>query len=171
MAGWDKSEFTETMLLSLFRWIDVLKNEKNNDSPMKNKIYSELRQLTDEQLEETLQRIGQTITDTMEFNFYGAYQIDFNALLRIITDGPPRYELDLLTFRKQLKSGDIEFLKEAMSRLPEIFKSYRFIDYLLSVTQCENITLELKAQRATCTLPPWMVDTEEDDPVMGLGPL
>lgn len=46
-------------------------------SSYKQAIYAELDKLTDDELVKTLLQIGKNMTDTMEFNFYGAYAIDF----------------------------------------------------------------------------------------------
>ena len=42
------------------------------------------------------------------------------------------------------------------ANLPELFNSYRFIDYLLSNTTNSLIATELSMQRENCTLPFWM---------------
>ncbi len=153
----------QILTLNFFRFIDVLRDaECHEDVYMKRSIYQSLERLNDADLQETLQRIGQAMTDTMEFNFYGAYKIDFSALLSInIEKGPSHYQLDLAHFREQLKKGEMEALEEAICQCPEVFKSYRFVDHLLSMTADETIISVLEAQRAKCALPAWMGDTEE----------
>jgi hypothetical protein len=144
-------EMHQILTLNFFRLIDALPPQ----SIHKNIIYDELNKLSINELEETLLQIGKNMTDTMEFNFYGAYKIDFSALLMIKKE-KPAYSLELLSFINELKKGNVEALNDAMSQLPEIFNSYRFIDYLLSTTNHENITTALQERRKNCSLPLWM---------------
>lgn len=41
-----------------------------------------------------------------------------------------------------------------------LFDSYRFIDYLLSVTNNAKVVAELQAQRKKCSLPTWMEEAK-----------
>lgn len=146
----------QILTLNFFRFVDKLMNSDSSENTYdKEKIYSSLSKLTDEELVETLLEIGRNMTDTMEFNFYGAYKIDFSALLTIKNDRPS-YTLDLPTFIDELKAGNLETLNKAMVKLPEIFNSYRFIDHLLSNTDNEIVIASLQKQREKCTLPTWM---------------
>jgi len=68
----------QILTLNFFRFIDVL------DSKNKAKeIYANLNQLDNDELVNVLQQIGINMTDTMEFNFYGAHKINFSSLLKI----------------------------------------------------------------------------------------
>ena len=146
----------QILTLNFFRFVDKLMNSDFSENTHdKEQIYSALSKLTDEELVETLLEIGRNMTDTMEFNFYGAYKIDFSALLTIKNDHPS-YTLYLPSFIDELKAGNLETLNEAMVKLPEIFNSYRFIDHLLSNTDNEIVIASLQEQREKCTLPAWM---------------
>ena len=46
-------------------------------------IYDSLDKLTIDELSVCLTTIGQTISDTAEFNFYGAHLIDFDSLVSL----------------------------------------------------------------------------------------
>lgn len=148
-------EMHQILTLNFFRFIDRLVCENERESIHKKIIYDALAKLNDLQLADTLLQIGKQMTDTMEFNFYGAYRIDFTALLMIKKD-EPAYTLDLPAFVEALKTGDIEELHEVIEKLPEIFNSYRFLDYLLSKTQNKTVILELGAQREKCLIPSWI---------------
>ncbi len=129
----DLEKMHEILTLNFFRFVDALYMPWDPDAPCVNKeeIYSALNALSKEELVATLQAIGKQMTDTMEFNFYGAYQIDFSALLEISANN---YTLILPTFIEALNNGQMEQLEEAKERLPEIFESERFVAYL-----CANI--------------------------------
>lgn len=144
---------------SCYQYEDDYKNEKN--TYYNKKIYLELSKLSDQELIETLQRIGKSMTDTMEFNLYGAYRIDFSALLAI-KNNHLAYTLDLPSFINELNVGNLGKLNEAKVKLPEIFNSYRFVDYLLSTTANEIVIAELKGLRQKCTLPNWMEGLKQD---------
>jgi predicted DNA-binding protein YlxM (UPF0122 family) len=149
-------EMHRILTLNFFRFIDRLMNSNFSENKHdKKQIYSALSKLNDQELVETLLQIGKNMTDSMEFNFYGAYKIDFAALLTI-KDEHSSYTLNLPTFVNELKAGDLGKLNEAREKLPEIFNSYRFIDYLLSTTNNEKVIAELQEQRKKCILPSWM---------------
>lgn len=150
LISYNLEKMHQILTLNFFRFIDNL-----DDKTIKEKIYSALSKLDDEMLTTILKEIGVKMTDTMEFNFYGAYKIDFSALLRIKND-KTQYRLDLQTFVDELKAGNVSKLREAMENLPEIFNSYRFIDYLLSNTKNETIISELSERRQNCTHPSWI---------------
>ncbi|CDZ76370.1 hypothetical protein BN59_00639 [Legionella massiliensis] len=146
----------QILTLNFFRFIDRLMClDFSENSYYKKSIYTELDKLSDHELEKTLMEIGINMTDTMEFNFYGAHTIDFSALLTIKKE-EPSYTLAFPTFIYELKSGNLKKLNEAMEELPEIFNSYRFIDYLLSTSNDEGIIARLTQQRSKCNLPNWM---------------
>lgn len=150
------NEMHQILTLNFFRFIDGLMNyDSSKNTHSREKIYAALSKLSDDQLIATLLQIGKNMTDTMEFNFYGAYKIDFSAILTIQNDNPP-YILDLPRFIDELKAGNIEMLNEAMVKLPTIFNSYRFIDHLLSNTNNETVIASLQIQKEKCTLPAWM---------------
>lgn len=160
LIAYNIKEMNEILTLNFFRFIDNLMTPKLIENrEVKTCIYSALAKITDEEeLVTTLQAIGKQMTDTMEFNFYGAYKIDFSALLTISNDNPP-YSLNLQTFIHALQAGNIEKLNEAMEKIPPLFNSYRFIDYLLAHTSDKIIVATLQQQREKCTLPPWLEES------------
>ncbi|WP_454783274.1 hypothetical protein [Legionella sp. WA2022007384] len=146
----------QILTLNFFRFIDRLMClDFSENSYYKQAIYTELDKMSEEELVETLQQIGKNMSDTMEFNFYGAYMIDFFALLSIKKEHPS-YTLDLYSFVYELKVGNLGKLKEAMAELPEVFGSYRFIDYLLTTTNNQTVVAELMLLRSKCSVPYWM---------------
>ena len=149
LIAYDLEKMHQILTLNFFRFIDNL-----DDEAWGKKIYSALDKLDDKELAKTLEQIGKQMTDTMEFNFYGAYQIDFSTLLTIKTNDPP-YILHLPDFVNKLKIGNTDKLHEAMKNIPEIFQSHRFIDFLLSVTKNEAVVDELTEQRSKCIMPSW----------------
>lgn len=84
---------------------------------------------------EFLQALGCTMSDTAEFNIYGAYKLDFTAIKSIniykYKDSRITYTLELKQFVEQLQAGNIAALEKAIKNIPSLFTSYRFIDYLL----------------------------------------
>ncbi|MGL5743215.1 MAG: hypothetical protein ACRCXC_12110 [Legionella sp.] len=100
------------------------------------------------------------ISDTAEFNFYGAHQIDFSRLVSITTNYTKEkygdYVLNMTVFQNQLNLGNLEALEVAKEKIPEIFHSYRFVDYLLSKTTSEIAKNALQEILATCDAPSLM---------------
>lgn len=144
LISYNTKKMHQILTLNFFRFIDSLqdKDPQNNTKAI---IYKELQKLDEPTLVKTLQEIGKQCSDTMEFNFYGAYKIDFSALLTIkrpavrnegwqsyiFTYSKPAYTLNLPDFIEMLKKGNVKKLEEVKKELPYIFNSYRFIDYLL----------------------------------------
>ena len=153
----------QILTLNFFRFVDALVSENGNPSKLKNEIYSALTNLSENELVETLKEIGAQMTNTMEFNFYGAHKIDFNSLLSIQKEilaldpmmEDANFKLKLQDFISALRVGDLAKLNEAQEKIPELFKSYRFIDYLLSQVENTNITERLNQYREDCDLPTW----------------
>lgn len=145
-------EMHRILALNFFRFVD---NLEDREGIYKKMIYDAISKLNDSELIDTLLRIGRHMTDSMEFNIYGNYQIDFSALLMIKKDSSS-YSLNLQLLVDELKTGNLEKLYEVMNELPEIFKSYRFIDYLLSSTQNKNVISVLMTQRKICIIPGWL---------------
>lgn len=148
------------LTLNFFRFIDTLMTLDSCERVIseniadKQAMYTQLSQLNDEELVETLHDIGKKISDTMEFNFYGSYRIEFEALLSI-TNQEWAYTLNMASFIKELKAGNLDMYYDASVHLPELFKSYRFIDFLLSTTSHETVVGVLQEQRIFCALPAW----------------
>ena len=147
--------------MNFFRFIDELLERKTGkpNTQQINAIYTALDKLTDDELTTVLKDIGTKMTDTMEFNFYGAHKINFDSLLKISkTDGS--FTLKLPEFITALQSGDMNQLNITKEYLPEILLSYRFLDYLLSKVTHEIIRTELLRCRESCTLPFWRPSTQ-----------
>lgn len=138
----NKKEMHQILILNFFRFFDKLGGWIQKD------IYTAMNQLDDSALKDTLTTIGQLMTDTMEFNFYGAHQIDFDTLLIISSDSPP-YQLVIKDFIRDLNHGNIDKLNEAIKNLPDAFSSYRFVNYLISKTTSEPMLTALKDHKAT----------------------
>jgi hypothetical protein len=157
-------EMHRILTLNFFRFVDHFMNSDFSENTYyKEQIYSALSKLSDQELVETLLKIGKNMTDSMEFNFYGAYKIDFPSLLTIKNENSS-YTLKLPTFVDELKAGNLGKLNEASEKLPEIFNSYRFIDYLISTTNNKRVIAELQEQRKKCTLPSWMEESKQETP-------
>lgn len=152
------NNFAEThkiLALNFFRFIDGLHrgDEKcTPDNSSKESIYEALALLDDEELATVLHDIGQQMTDTMEFNIYGVCKIDFSALSKIAIKG---YTLDFPAFVNALKEGNLAKLVEAEEKIPQIFASARFLDYLLANTQDETVVAALIKLKEKCVIPAW----------------
>lgn len=148
LIAYDLKKMHQILTLNFFRFIDAL-----DDKTLRDKIYAALNGLSDEMLVQVLKKISKQMTDTMEFNFYGAYKIDFAALIAIKIYGKV---LDLPEFVKELELGNIPRLEQVMKDMPQIFTSYRFIDYLLSNTNSNAVITMLNEQREKCVVPEWL---------------
>lgn len=168
LIAYNIKEMHQILTLNFFRFIDNLKDEENlKDEKRIKEIYTAFSQLNEKQLLTTLKEIGEHLTDSMEFNIYGAYKIDFSALKTIKIDQQldeldeeenkesRYYVLDLPSLISELTIGKLNLLNEAIEKIPEIFTSYRFIDYLISSTQNEIAIDALQKQRSECSLPFW----------------
>ena len=148
----------QILTLNFFRFIDILRSDDGIAAAKTRAIYAEIEKLSDWELENFLQDLGRQMTDTTEFNFYGAYRVDFDAIrsIAIYTEKTKTYELNMWDFTSQLQRGNLSALHEAREKIPTLFASYRFIDYLLSNSLHENTVRELTILRAGITTPPWL---------------
>lgn len=166
LIAYDLQKMHQILTLNFFRFIDNLHISQANSKsrPIKataliDEIYSRLNQLSDEHLVCFLQEVGAQMTDTMEYNFYGAHKIDFSSLVRLSTCNAtpqPIFTLHLDTFFESLQSGNMQAVDDAKTHLPGLFKSYRFLDYLLTKTSHEPMIIELRKMRAQCKAPLWL---------------
>lgn len=146
----------QILTLNFFRYLDSLEIIKpNTGCPGKEEIYAALSKLNDEELKLKLEEIGQKCCDTMEFNFYGVYQIDFSALKKV-SQRNPAYSLDLHEFIAELNQGDLTRFHEGLEKLPTLFQSYRFMDYIIAQVTNKEILPLLQAQREQCTVPAFL---------------
>lgn len=139
------ADFDSILTLNFFRFIDNLLNCYCKPAPnMIAEIYSDIERLDERELIAFLTELGKKMTATAEFNFYGAYQFDFN-LVKTITDiknfSDPQsmFTIDLPEFILALNQGDLEQLEQAIERLPEVFSSQRFVDYLQSKVTDQSV--------------------------------
>lgn len=130
----------QILTLNFFRFLDNLKkldreNLYMNGSPDEkriNSIYADINELNPTELSQFLIELGQNMSDTAEFNIYGAYKIDFAAIKSITIRDKT---LDFVQFVTELQSGEIEKLNATIQDFPTLFKSYRLLNYLLSKVQ------------------------------------
>ena len=154
----DLKKMHQLLTLNFFRFLDNTTAINNGDCKDDiQQIYSQLNDANDKELTSSLESIGHAMTRTMELNFYGAHQIDFSTLLEIKKDQSCR--LRMPEFIKRLQAGDLAFLQKAKKDIPDIFKSYRFIHYLLSQTKHDTVVNELQMILQSCRLPTWLKKT------------
>lgn len=156
--AYDVPHMHQILALNFFRFLDTLCGlDYSSQKTRIDSIYADIEKLDDKELLEFLTDLGQKMTDTAEFNFYGAYQIDFSALQTIYSKKSD-YKLVLPEFIKELQSGNQKKLKEAVAEIPTIFKSHRFLDYLLSKVENDAVRKDLLELRraAFAKAPTWM---------------
>lgn len=161
-------QMQQILILNFFRLLDKHISEKidNFDSiasmtaeqrealnrkPDAAYVYYLLGQLNREQLRATLKEIGLAISSTAEVNFYEAYKFD---LATIKSFKNKLYTLELSAFIEALRSGNRDELDTAIRAMPTLFKSYRFVDYVLSQSRQrpypEPVFLELLRLKDLC---------------------
>ena len=149
----------QILVLNFFRLVDKMVFSQQSDQlELGQRIYAELDKLDRAELQMVVDDIGQQFSDTMEFNYIGSRRIDFDSIRCIwLYD---RIKIDFKALVVSLASGKHDQLDDAMKHLPEMFNSYRFIDYLLSKIPSETRTADIRAQlqsmRQACKLPQWM---------------
>jgi hypothetical protein len=173
LIAYDLKNMSQILILNFFRFIDELRC--CNGEPATEYIaqfYNTLEQMDDSELEAFLRDAGLKLTQTAEFNFYGAYRLDFSSIItiRLIDKYSPgnlkqEYTLNLKGLNDSLAVGDLTVLESAKKSIPSLFTSYRFLDYLLSNTQHALSKRALEALRKTCDIPPW-VDNRHDQPLI-----
>ena len=163
LISYNLSDMQKILTLNFFRFLDELYAFSGSNTLIK-AVYEEINNLNETELLSFLNQLQSYMTDTMEFNFYGAYKIDFNALLSIskLVDpthdrhGDKFYSLNLPSFIDDLNNGNDKTLEIAQNNLPSLFNSYRFIAYLLEKVQYPDIRLRLKQHGENCRLPNWL---------------
>lgn len=146
LIAYNITRLHQILSLNFFRFVDQLKPTSTGNPNLQKTIYLELGKLDDNKLEAWLQTLGKHMTDTAEFNFYGAYLIDFDAVISF-TNTDDDYCLHLANFINALKSDNQVKLSEAMQKLPSLFESQRFKDYLLANNLSPAITEKLLPSR------------------------
>ena len=157
------------LTLNFFRFIDTLQSPHGlqADEYTRN-FYRKISALNNDELVEFLTDLEQKMTDTSEFNFYGAHQLNFSTITSIC-DRHKGYTLHLQTFIEALNHGDLNELRKAREKLPGVFQSYRFMDYLLVHVQHPESRYYLDDARQHCKTPAWVhytpIETSECRPI------
>lgn len=164
IIAYDLKNMSEILILNFFRFIDELKCP--NGEPATDYIaefYKALEAMPDKELEEFLKASASKLTQTAEFNFYGAYRLNFSAIItiRLVDRVSPgnlkqEYTLNMKLLKDSLDSGDLSILEHAKKFMPSLFTSYRFMDYLISNTTHAGSREALESLRMTCDVPPWI---------------
>lgn len=156
LIAYNLGQMHEVLTLNFFRFMDRMSDldGKINQTYIDN-FYHKVNQLTDEGLVFFLTDLEKNMTDTAEFNFYGAHQIDFSTIISI-TARYKSYILNLPKFIGDLKQGNIHELRQARIRIPELFQSYRFLDYLLLKVEHLDARYYLDDLRKQCKTPNWV---------------
>ena len=143
----------QILTLNFFRFLDrVTDIQGDRDLAFSEEIYSQIATLNDDELVQFLTELGKAMVQTAEFNFYGAHKIDIATVLTFTHDG---FTLTMADFIKQLEAGDMEAFRTAQKNIPQLFQSYRFVDYLLSAVSNQSIKSELTQLRKQCTTSFW----------------
>ncbi len=141
----------QILTLNFFRFLDNLHTiNQTATSNITNDTYCLIEKLSDEELLIFLKNLGKQMSDTMEFNFYGAYQIELSAIQSISIlnfSGTQDYTLNIAELIKELESGNTLILSEAKENVPQVFQSHRFMDYLLSEITHADSKKELESIR------------------------
>ncbi|MFI4919071.1 MAG: hypothetical protein ACHP65_05910 [Legionellales bacterium] len=154
LIGYDLKNMSQILTLNFFKFMD---HAIYGEDYIAN-LYKKLAQMTDEQLELFLKQVASEFTKTAEFNFYGAYKLDLSSVLTISKKGKQdhNYTLNLNALCHSLNSGNLQMLVEAQTIIPTLFKSYRFLDYLISVNSNPLSKRALDVLRKQCRVPGWL---------------
>lgn len=152
-------DMNQILAMNFFRFLDeIRKTDGTPDKDFANRIYGELDKLSKKELESTLGELTKKMSDTMEFNFYGSFLMNPELIKEVTTfDEPNRkaYTLNMEDFVKSLQAGDSQKLAEAQKAIPELSKSYRFIDHLSSQLEDSPVKDALLDCRKDIKLPLW----------------
>lgn len=168
LISYNVQNIHQILTLNFFRFLDSSFDRENNFKSVRDEVYADLGELSDEELVAFLQEMGKKLSDTSEFNFYGVHQIDFSTMIAMSSyrDGHEvSYTLNLDKLVASLERNDITILNEARKHLPGAFSSYRFLDYLLSKTTSILGRYELQKLRAKCKAPFWVEPVAEPEPL------
>lgn len=166
LISYDVEHLEQVLILNFFRFLEQLKfkaDDKSADAYIQ-KFYQTLNAMGDARLKEVLTQIGLNASDTMEFNFYGAHQIDFNTVISISKSdtGPDKksYVLKMKPLIEQLQQGQLTLLSESQKAFPELYRSFRFIDFLSFHTDNKEVLETLNSLRSQCLVPGWYPKNE-----------
>lgn len=159
LIAYDVPNMQQMLVLNFFRFLDELMDTSRRSCPhIIHELYENIGRLTDDELVVFLTDLGRQCSDTAEFNFYGAHKIDFSTIISIMShyaDHDKSYRLELTPFISELESGQLDALLRAKAHLPEVFSSYRFLDYLISKITHQDALYALQTLRETCVSPSW----------------
>jgi len=155
--AYDLERMHEILTLNFFRFMDTMTDAatEKTDQAYIDAFYQKVSQLDDAALVRFLTDIEKNLTDTAEFNFYGAHQINFSTVTSI-SNRHRGYTLQLPKFLHALNSGELNTLRQARQSLPEVFQSYRFLDYLLTHIKHPEARYYLDDLRKQCKTPNWI---------------
>ncbi len=130
----------QILTMTFFKYLDnvVAIKELESEKAVQyvNNIYSTLEKMDDTALVGFLTEAGKKISDTMEFNFYGAYQIDLEALTNVTLINPTGYDSRPLRLCIEdliacIEEDEVDNLEMCMEAIPNLFGSQRFREFLL----------------------------------------
>ena len=153
LIAYDLINMNQILILNFFRFMDNLVT--SDGRPAKSYIdsfYAELASMDDKSLTIFLRNVASELTKTAEFNFYGAYRIDFSAVV-MFRALEKDYTVTMTSLLEALSLGHFAVLHEASEMLPSLFKSYRFIDYLMSKISNPASLIELSKYRVARDAP------------------
>jgi len=124
LISYNIHDIHQILIMNFFRFLDNLKDLNDNDAAMEiDEIYAEIESMNDDELIEFLTVIGKKMALSAEFNFYGAYKIDCEAITKITKYHDS--EKKICSFTSE------QFLSDDFRRyMPELFQSKRFKEYL-----------------------------------------
>lgn len=169
LISYNINEIDRTLILNFFRFLDNAEvyDRRNVKYPAKDSefisdIYSMIEEMTDDELFDFLRSVGMACSDTMEFNFLGSHLINFDSVVKIKIEVPRGiqynhgfYTLELSNLIKELQDGCLKELNTANMICPNLFKSYRLIDYLSKQTNNLEALQALMDLRSKCDVPSW----------------
>lgn len=157
--SYNLEQMHEILTLNFFRFMDRMTDlDGKIDLAYIDDFYNKVDGLTDDELVLFLTDLEKNMTDTAEFNFYGAHQIDFSIIINI-TARYKGYTLNIPKFIDDLKQGNINALRQARIKIPGLFQSYRFLDYLLLKVEHSDARYYLDDLRNQCKTPNWVQHT------------
>ncbi len=141
----NREEMHQILTLNFFRFLDSLCDANNDEATDEiEEIYTAISKLDDEELQVFLQKLGRQMSCSSEFNIYGAYEIDLDAL-RSIAIYQEKDKIKTFSIQKlceDLAVGDSTSWNELLGHLPEIAESRRFMSFIQE--KVPTFTLENK---------------------------
>lgn len=166
LISYNRAQLHQILILNFFRFLDALTslNHPKSTKQAVDDIYNRIDALTDSELAKFLFDVGNNISDTAEFNFYGAHLIDFDSLTAIRlyqrqlggdidAKIDPYYTFSLPELVKDLQRGHLQSYRELQENLPEVASSYRLNNYLLTKVTHPRTAIELQRQLNRCDAP------------------